>query len=918
MSSRNVTCFRDFHLSPLVGVFDARTQDGEVNFQDYRFVLNMAMTDQRRRCRMGGWRQYGRSSPFGFKNQDMHDHMLDCLFYYPSYEEDVIYGGETVGYAYPYWEPYSEGYTIHEELDTFCGYAPDFYGVYPIAPQDGVRFICDSFVGYPYVIQPQSSAGTLSYADFDSTFGPPGQDPNWNGKQIDRGLAYLNNLEATYGPSQAITDARHFLNNIYEPAIDQWTDPRGEFSGSYGVIQYTYYLEYHLSFPDEPDYQEWVSGFTITGPGMTVYAECNSGAPDYFKTSYFDLCRDTIYGASGGEGYGPKMPVLSPITSYSREYCGDSLLTRDGCREPITLLFEAVTVSSRRYLIAGTRSRLAVLNERGGNWRILADGLGGPFDTDDNCTCSAVRFKAAQLGNYVIFVNGVNPVMYWLVGEGPSGCELWSAHPIFELEELGISTAKIVASWHGFVFIANVIQDAERHPYRVFWSDFNAPLSWAPGGESLAGFQDLGAGEEIVAMEPIGGQLRVYTKKGDQKIIYEVALIGGVEQGVFSFREIYRGPDGIEFENSLVNTGKAHFFLGSSGLFVIGEYERVPRRLEWMHKSTSVIYKGVESETLKDFDGLSPFGAINEDACDQAIGGFDSERKAIWFSWPTGTNVCANMSLVFFPEFFAASLVDHGFTAFLTHRPDYAMALRDFLAEFAGCYPGQFLDAKEGDPYTFDYQPPMPAYLRNETEDPNLPVHPNSLCARLDGKTIEELCRGCDANSEFLMASATDFTIKQFTADSYYRERYVVASDTPAYCPRTSSGAFAEDGYYSMIQGDSSDYGKREEKLINYSAIDFDAVEQAVPNLLHFQVAYGPQPSCMRWADTTPRELRCLTADTEAEHEANNTRAATAATYPMYRAGIFLAWRFYINGTGGGSCFNKVSLRVRTKSGIWI
>jgi len=271
---------------------------------------------------------------------------------------------------------------------------------------------------------------------------------------------------------------------------------------------------------------------------------------------------------------------------------------------------------------------------------------------------------------------------------------------------------------------------------------------------------------------------------------------------------------------------------------------------------------------------------------------------------------------VLFPEHQTATLVDHGFTAFVEHRPDYASSLRDFLAEFAGCDPEQFLVAKEGDPYAFENQPPPPSYIRNYGEDPDAPVDPDSFCARLNGQTVEELCRSCDANSLFLMASAEDRTIKQFTPDSYYRERYLGEED-PVYCPHTTIGVYSQEGYTSMLQGDAYDYGKREEKMINYAAVDYVAEEQTTPNMLNFQVAYGQQPGCMRWANTTPRELKCLTEKDEAQHEADNTRANRSATFPMYRAGSFLAWRFYIEGTGGGSCYNEVTLRVRTKSGKW-
>lgn len=56
---------------------------------------------------------------------------------------------------------------------------------------------------------------------------------------------------------------------------------------------------------------------------------------------------------------------------YDTIYCGTDLNTRDGCREPKTLLVEFETDSSRK-LIAASESRIYELNEGIGNWRIIA------------------------------------------------------------------------------------------------------------------------------------------------------------------------------------------------------------------------------------------------------------------------------------------------------------------------------------------------------------------------------------------------------------------------------------------------------------------------------------------------------------------------------------------------------------------
>jgi hypothetical protein len=762
----------------------------------------MGMVEERKLRRLGGWQKLLADSPFGFFNQDLHDQLLDCQFYYQSFSDSIFVPRQFAGYSYPYFFPdrfFPSTTQDQESVQAYYGYYPEYIdNPYPIALVEDEWRICDTIDGYPY------------------------------------------SLSQNY---------------------------------------------------DLP----------------------NTGYPDYYSYPYFHLCLfDVIDGyTGGGYPYGPESPVYSDPYTYPYEYCGNYLYDRPGCREAISFLFEAVSVSKRRKLLAGTKSRLYVLNETSGNWRILADGLGGLYQSD-NCGCSARRFKAAQLGNIVIFTNSFDPVLSWNMDVGPNGCEFWSAAFIEDLQGLGVTRAGVVASWNGFVFIGDVAIDAEAQPSRLLWSDYNGPLSWAPGGESLAGDHDFGLGERIIAIEPIGGRLLVYTSSGNTKAIYSTTIVGGDE--VLHFEEIYRGPDGIEYPNSLVNIGSAHVWGGQSGIMWLGEYDRVPTRPEWIHKSSGVIYSGTDPKWLASFPGLSSFPAINKKACEQFIGGYDSTSKTIWFSWPTGANICPNMSLILNHAYGHSSVVDRGFTAFVMHRPDYQMLLRDFLATYAGCDIG--LEAKEGQPYA-DLSIGLPvAYIRNENEDPDQPVDPNSLCARVSSMQLADFCPTCESESLFVMADAHDRTLKEFMPGGYFRERFVDSGLTYD-CPYTVPGNYASDGYYSMQQGDAYDYRVHEEKLINQAIVDFEAEPQTTPNDLFFQVAYGSQSGCMIWDSTSPKPLACTLEGDETSMEAANQRPRELPTFKFYRKGAFLAWRFYVNGTGGGASFGALTLSVRRTSGEW-
>jgi hypothetical protein len=787
---KNLGCFKDFKVRPLDGAFDARTPSGELNFYDFRVVLNMDLTDQRKRCRMGGWQKLLSDAPFGFKNQDLHDQMVGCQTYYQSFESSGTYGPFLTGYHYPVWYPgpsFPDTFTAEHYETFYYGYPPNYYGDYAYVASLG-PFICDTYVGYPY-----------------------------NG------------------------------------------------SGN----------------------------------------------------SYFHFCYGSLIPAYSEEGYGAGDPIpdyLGPY-SYDYNYCGNYAYTREHiCREAITLLYEAVSVGGRRKLVAGTKSRLYVMNERAGNWRILLDGQSGAY-ASDNCECAQRRFKVAQVGNIVIITNNFDPVMTWEIDAGPSGCDMWSAEFVPDLQGLDIQKAGVVAAWRGFAFLADVQIGAEHHGSRIYWSDLNDPRTWAPGGDSIAGYVDLGLGERVVAIAPIGGQLRVYTIRGDEKAIYDVSIVGGTE--ILSFNEIYRGPDGIEYENSLVNTGDTHVWLSSSGIMVLGAYDRTPQRIDWIYKADGVFYNGLPGEWVRDFDGLAGFGAVNKDFCHNVVGGYNSERKQIWFSWPTDDNECANMSLVLNPVFRVANLVDHGFTAFREYRPDYVLALRDFLAEFAGCDPSLMVMPKEGAPLQIEPTPYSPAYIRNYGEDPDAPADPDSVCAYLGGATLEDLCESCGVQSVFVMASAEDKTLKEFTSGQYFRERFV-ESDVVYPCPETVNGIYISDGYYSLLQSGENNFKERTEKTVNKVAVDFVAEAQTSPNLLYVNIGYGSQPGCLSWDQSSvPKKLECLTERSRAQHKARNTRPDELPTFKFWRRGVYLAWRFYSKSTGGGACYNMVEMSVKKASGNW-
>ena len=896
-------CNKDFEL-PLSGALDTRSPSGHVLFNDFRLILNMDGSEQRGYCRLGGWQPYLKDSELGFKNQDLHDQMVSGQYYHRSYVTSSTTSSEITGYTYSLFVPghHVDEYTANgPELGPFCGYALEAPYLSEDAPNQ--YSISQSFTGYPYIMQ------------FDPNCVADGGGPPEIGD--------FTIWEVTMKSNQA----SHQHGNIYAEII--WKSvlfgpgKESKFVFENPPTVQTVTFQYCLP-PDATDVlmNGWqgqiIKSPTKTAPPVTCTTPSTMAAgpgpcvnEDCYMLSTYNLHYTQFYEGFDVPPYeaGDLIPVYSTTGSNTdTTNCYPEIYyVPNTCPEAVTALYAMNSVGGRRRLVAATRSRIYVNDDRNGNWRILADGLGGPCDKDDDCTCSNKRFRIAALGNTMLFSNGVDPVLAWDFDSGPDGCFFWSADYVAQLRQLFIDSAEVIQSWNGFAFIANVSENGDRLSSRVYWSDYNAPLSWFPGGESLAGYHDFGNGEKVLSMEPIGGRLRIFTDKA----IYDCVLVRDPEQ-VFSFQEIYRGKEVLRYRFSIVNTGDTLVWMGESSIYAMAEYDRTPQRVEWIHQASGVIYEGIRAEWVQDFTGLDSFGPVNKERCDQVVGGWDSERQAIWFSWPTAGQQCPNMSLVLWPRYSKASIVDHGFTAFVNHRPDFRMSIRDFFATANFCPSSEQMVDKEGLPYSTGGSEGYP-FLFNPTEDPNLPMDPNSAIASLCGVCLSDICESCDVDAKFLMASVVDKTIKEFTPKQKVREMLVDPGE--AVFPDTSVGTYVDEGYYSLLQSDPYDYATPVEKLMTTVAVAFVAEVQTTPNPLSCSIAFGSQAECTSWALSDDVLLDCL--DGPDYDTTTNMRPANFARFAFYSQGIYLGWRLFTHGVGGGFCVSSMTLSLRKNTGAW-
>jgi hypothetical protein len=768
---------------------------------------------------------------------------------------------------------------------------PSKYALVPVRPLTGlfdIRSLPDSTGAGSFVLVKNMSVRAI-------------------GKRCRRGgwVKLLDGVNQSYN-NESLAD-QLFSSQLYYEGYSAFLSGGGEFD------HYAY--SYHHPTGYNPGYDIFTSDY-VNHPGDPYGAfpfgvTANNACFAYF---YYDFPPLTYYrtmcheGESGfvteGYPYGPYEGIYSPTFGYEYLYCGEVPLVRGGCREAITYLAEFRSPRNFRKLIAGTKSRLYSLNERTGNWRILADGLGGTVDATLDCTgCSQRRFLSAQMDNILVLSNDFDPPLWWYFDDSPqpgdgSNCDLWSARPIPDLEDLNITKVGCLAEFKGFMFLADVEQDGSYYPHRVVWSDYKNPISFIPTTDSLAGFQDIGSGERILRMEVLGDYLYCFSDQA----IHRGSLVSSGE--VFNFETIYRGPDACKYKFSLVNTGEQIYYLSEDKILLMTLADASPIEVGWMRATSPVIFAGID-----EFE--TSYGPLNNDACDLVTGGYNSVLKELWWSWPTGDNSCPNVSLVFnlTRQQEAADLVDHGFSAFCIFESDRLPTVADWLEELGVCERNELPPTiKEGEPTESDVEATAsPTCIWNETEDPSLPADTDSLCAILGNRTAEDFCKGCTGRKIFVMADTSDRCLKQYEDGIFYREQLV-------------NGLYVFRGYDSVIQSGMEDLRVDGEKSCREVKVSYRAEPQTSPNLLYGYIGFAAEPNCPSWKlmrNVQPNgvieqgvELRCLSEFSAAEHQANMTRPGMDAAFFTAARGRYFGYRLKVAGLGGGCCISGVGLSV--------
>lgn len=312
------------------------------------------------------------------------------------------------------------------------------------------------------------------------------------------------------------------------------------------------------------------------------------------------------------------------------------------------------SAGTRRYFL-GTQSSVSMLNPTTGLYT----------DIFTNKGAAGTRWKAAELADTVVFVNGHDNVCaYQYTPETGPPAVTTGAIPSLT-NTLNVSSAKIVVQYQGFILVMNVVQDGKRAANRIIWSDLNLPFDWDPkdpsdpASTSLAGFQDLDPGDEILAASPMGGRLYIYTRRA----IWWISPSGDATT-TFIFNQAYTEPKNqtgcLAYPNTLVSTGAEHWYLGRDGIYKFTPYVPAPERPDWLHRASGVIYKKADTK-------------LDTSYCQSPIAEYVPDARELWISWPSYNNEGNNnWCLVAQLQMETADVIDTGYTSLVNFRQNPA------------------------------------------------------------------------------------------------------------------------------------------------------------------------------------------------------------------------------------------------------
>lgn len=321
---------------------------------------------------------------------------------------------------------------------------------------------------------------------------------------------------------------------------------------------------------------------------------------------------------------------------------------RTAPRKPLSKTWEISKSDGTRQLFTSDEGSISYLDEVTGEWVVIASGYGA----------SGTKWQAAVLQDVVIFTNNHDDILSYDLGAG-------AVATITDLKDvLHVSKAKVVLQFAGLIFIMNIVQDGDNYPSRIRWSADNKPKIWQNGDGivdendplfgSIAGFQDLDYGEEILAAAELKGSIYVYTNKSIWRVY--VSSTDPVVQAQKIYSEPKNNTGCIVYPDSLVSTGDAHYYGSRESFYTINPYSTAPEAPEWLRQATGFIY-------------ANPTTKVNPNQCLGLCAEFKPLAKEIWISWATTEEGINDYTLVLSSKYETGYIFNEGFTSFCNFKP---------------------------------------------------------------------------------------------------------------------------------------------------------------------------------------------------------------------------------------------------------
>tara|TARA_R100000152_G_C6779973_1_gene212189 strand:- start:1706 stop:3778 length:2073 start_codon:yes stop_codon:yes gene_type:complete len=602
--------------------------------------------------------------------------------------------------------------------------------------------------------------------------------------------------------------------------------------------------------------------------------------------------------------------------------------------EDINFLFQVETTNGFTKLLAGTKSRLYALNTKTNNWKLIGEQL-----------ATTGKWKAAQLGEFIVFVNeSAKPVYYKL--DQPRESERNSSDALVDkvnslreidsFKTIGLNRVRHIKEWRGLMFYANVHEGNEWVPDRLVWSDFKKPFEITPNvADSLAGYQDLGQGEDIVGMEPLANVLLIYTTRG----IWQFEIAGGTGTDVLTFRKRYSEDDGgnmvLSYPNTLASAGDHHFYLGKDGIYAYNVYKGSPTKPDWLHLASSVI-----------------FDDINKDLCDLPIAQFNAKTNEIWISWPSKNATKNDKSLIINTKYQHVSYMDAGFTAFENYKQVSYTSIAEWAIANCICSEGgtgagdlndhgihQYRDSAEGssvcsgsenfsttrctlngNQYNNLFTTVTKTYSDSAfpgenitTEDWTGSATDYTLYTKLGSTTFADLCEPpCPDEVRFVMAWSKDNCLKE-DGNGFKRERCTSTH------PYNSCATYIEEDFNSILTSPALRLNDpTRDKLMRALTLEFDHEVAKKGGKIHLRIGNSAQAAdpnkvgCgLIWKKQSPeagKDIQCVTNYDRNAHVSLGTRASDELTWPLYEQGRNLYYEISVNGTEGE--FEATAIRI--------